>query len=276
MAWVILEGLDRTGKSSIANLYKKDGYEVVHMSAPDKKYSDAGYAGPSYLDDILELVIKYDGKDVVWDRSWMGELVWPHVYGREPMLTEDGLEILQEFEDRNSAKRILMVDPDQKAHWQRCVDNKEPMNIQQFKIANALFTKMAHRYNFIPQQLKDFNVNPEDLKSDSASSKQEEPAKAAPSKDVTASVNVNSSKKVHEEEDELTKLEKANAIRDVLAKRILKQKGGTFDQLEEDMKNFLKSQLSNIFSDTKTKESLSDEEISVLKVFCQRLKEKAK
>ncbi|HWY36243.1 MAG TPA: hypothetical protein VNX68_16475 [Nitrosopumilaceae archaeon] len=112
----MLEGLDRTGKSIVAELYKKQGYDVVHMSAPDKKYKNPGYAGPSYLDDVLELVMQHDGKDVVFDRTWMGELIWPHVYGREPLLTEDDLEIIREFEDRNSTNRILMVDPDQQAH----------------------------------------------------------------------------------------------------------------------------------------------------------------
>jgi hypothetical protein len=76
------------------------------------------------------------------------------------------------------------------------------------------------------------------------------------------------------EETELEKLEKANAIRDVLSKRLIKQKGGTFDKLEDDIKSFLKYQLANIFSEKPTKVSLSEDEIQVLKVFCQRLKEK--
>ena len=50
--WIILEGLDRTGKSSVADYYRQQGYEVVHMSAPDKKYSQSGYTGPSYTCNI--------------------------------------------------------------------------------------------------------------------------------------------------------------------------------------------------------------------------------
>jgi len=91
MAWIFIEGLDRTGKTTVSELYKKQGYEVVHFSAPSKKYKVAGYAGPSYIDDIMEMYLSLDGKDVVFDRSSYGELVWPKVYGREPELNLEDL-----------------------------------------------------------------------------------------------------------------------------------------------------------------------------------------
>lgn len=277
MTWIMLEGLDRTGKSSVAEIYRKKGFEVIHLSAPDKKYKEPGYAGPSYLDDTLELVMKHDGKDIVWDRSWHGELVWPHVYNRQPMLSEEDIEIFEGFEARNSAQRILMIDPDQKAHWQRCVDNKEPLNIQQFKVAGALFNKMAHKYNFVPHELKDYkDVKAEAPQSDSAPLKEELVEKPGQDKAPLVPSPAVTYNKVGKEEAELAKLETANAIRDVLAKRILKQKGGTFDKLEEDLKAFLKLQLSNIFTAPSSKVSLSEEEVYVLKVFCQRIKEKEK
>ena len=274
MAWVVCEGVDRSGKSTIANLYKNKGYKVVHMSAPSKKYNEPGYAGPSYLDDVLDIVMQHDGEDVFWDRSWYGEEVWPHVYGRDPQLTPEDIEIIQEFESRNDTKRLLMIDPDAQAHWQRCVDNKEPLNISQFRLASTLFNKMAHTYNFIPSQLKDFVNEAANNKQNSPTDKQEDTTvEKGQSKTPAPVLVVNSSPKV-EAVSELDKLEKANAIRDVISKRILKQKGEIFDTLENELKNFLKMQLSNIFTDKQTKNTFSDEEIQVLKVFCQRLKEK--
>ena len=277
MAWVLLEGIDRTGKSTVADLYKGRGYEAVHMTAPSKKYKDAGYTGPSYLDDMLEMYMKFDNKDVIFDRTIYGEAVWPHVYGREPMLNEEDIEILQDFESRNSAQRILMMDSDAAAHWKRCVDNKEPLNNNQFRIASALFNKMANKYNFLPRELKDYkDVKAADNKPDSPADKQESPLAKGQTETASASIVVVASKLVGQisEETELSKLEKANAIRDVLSKRILKQKGGTFDKLEEDLKSFLKMQLSGIFKESQSQVSLTGEEISVLKIFCQRLKEK--
>lgn len=273
--WVFLEGIDRTGKSTVAEIYKKKGYEVVHMSAPDKKYKSPGYTGPSYVDDILEMYMKYDSKNVIFDRTIYGEAVWPYVYGREPMLSEEDVEMLQEFEDRNDTDRILMVDSDAAGHWARCVANKEPLNQNQFRIASQLYSKMAHKYRFQPRELKDFvNVQAEVAKSASSDPKQEKPVTVGQNQ-ATSSVNVPTAVvQAIPEEDELTKLEKANAIRDVLAKRILKSKGGAFDKLEADIQAFLKNQLANIFSEKPLKVSLSEDEIQVLKVFCQRLKEK--
>lgn len=277
MTWVILEGLDRTGKSTVANIYKKQDYEIVHMSAPDKKYTAAGYTGPSYVDDVLELLMKYDGVDTVWDRSWYGEAIWPHVYGRTPQLTEDDVEMLQEFEGRNSTERILMVDPDQAAHWQRCVINKELLNPNQFRMANSLFAKMAHKYNFSPRQLKDFaDVQAEVAKPTSSPSKQEAPVQNGQTKAALAVVPAVPVVEITQEETELAKLEKANAIRDVLSKPIFKstKKDKNFEQLEEDIRGFLKGQLTNIFSEKSNKVSLSEDEITILKMYCQQLKDK--
>ena len=94
MAWIILEGLDRTGKSTVAELYKRQGYEVVHMSAPNKKFTQPGYTGPSYLDEMIDIYMKYSHKDVCFDRSPYGETVWPFVYGRKAQLSEEEIESL--------------------------------------------------------------------------------------------------------------------------------------------------------------------------------------
>lgn len=274
MTWKIIEGIDRSGKSSIAELYKKQGYEVVHMSAPDKKYSDKTYVGPSYLDDLLDIVMHYDGKDVVFDRSWYGELVWSYVYGREPKLSEDDLDIFREFEDRNDTQRILMTDANSAAHWQRCVDNKEPLTISQFKTAGILYNKMANKYDFNISELKDYaEIKTENNKQDSSASKQKEPVENRQDK-TTTPVSIANLNSKDNSLGELEKLEKANAIRDILSGRLLKRKGGAFDALEEELKNFLRSQLSSIFNEGDSKENLSKEEILVLKLLCKRIKDK--
>ena len=285
--FLILEGLDRTGKSTVANLYKSKGYEIVHLSAPDKKYLQPGYAGPSYLDDMLELIMSYDGKDVVFDRSWYGELIWPHVYGRKPMLTEDDIEILQEFESRNSAERILMTDMDTQGHWKRCVDNKEPLNINQFKIATSLFSKLAHKFNFVPRELKDYQdaIKKEDIKQVSTPSQQENTQQVGQNKDVNSSSLTKSSvpsladeaKVVAKQESEaelLRSIERANTIRDLLSKRVLKQKGGAFDDIEEEIRSFLQQKLKGIFHKSEDTQSFSSKEVQLLKVLCKKLEEK--
>jgi hypothetical protein len=288
MSWIILEGLDRTGKSSVAELYKKQGYEVIHMSAPDKKYKEEGYTGPSYIDDILEIYMSCDNKDVVFDRSVYGEFIWPYVYNRDPHISEEDIEILQDFEQRNSTQKLLMVDPNQDAHWSRCVENKEPLTRQQFVLAGRLFDKLAHSHNFIPRQLNDFKPattndesesvapveeikesQPIDTRKDSSSLGNSEVVDTLESRKATAIQNGKT------QEQQI--LEKANAINSILSKRIIKQKGEIFDLIETDIKEHLNKQLKVLFNGgTNIQETLTKDEVMVLRLYAQRILDKQK
>lgn len=284
MSWLIIEGIDRAGKSSVAELYKSKGYEVIHMSAPSKKYKEPGYSGPSYLDDTIELLMEYDGKDVVWDRSWYGELVWPHVYGRDPLLSDDDIDVLREFEERNDTQCILMIDTDTAAHWKRCVDNKEPLNQAQFRIAGTIYTKMAHKYNFTPKQLSDFNVKTKDTATKTANVGESSNTNDATPKDTTpissdqsgTTANISGAQANKSLEiSGLDRLEKANAISTILSKRIIKQRGDAFDAIEGEVTNFLKERLEELLgSQKKEVQYFSDTEVQVLKLLCQRFMDK--
>jgi hypothetical protein len=287
MAWVICEGLDRVGKSTVAELYKRQGFQVIHMSAPNKKYKQPGYSGPSYLDEILDMLMEHDGKDVFWDRSWYGESsIWPHVYGREPALSEDELEILQEYEERNEALKILMTDPNTEAHWKRCVENNEPLTHPQFRLANSLYAKLAHKYNFVPKQLSDFNhdISKPKAKNDeqisNVDSEVSENTKTNNTRKdiVTSNISiVANTKPIHEKNSGLERLEKANAISAILSKRLIKQRGDAFDELEGEVTDFLKGRLEELLGAKKASTpSFAEEEIEILKVFCKRLMEKEK
>lgn len=282
MAWVILEGVDRSGKSSVAEYYKQQGYTIVHMLAPRKEFLQPGYSGPSYMDEMLDMYLTYDGQNIIFDRSIYGETVWPYVYGRKPQLTDDDIEVLREFEDRNEVRRILMIDTDKSAHWKRCVDNKEPLNYGQFMQAGALYSKMAHKYNFIINELKDFDSIKRDVKHAEIAAKDAQPVNSSITQEGslterTSETNTNSINPVDSQtsdDSELVKLEQANAIKDILSKRILKQKGGAFDQLEDSMRSFLKTQLSSIFNKEDSKNKLNDDEVAMLKLMCQRIRAK--
>jgi hypothetical protein len=254
------------------------------MSAPDKKYKQAGYAGPSYLDDMLELYMQYDNKDVLFDRSIYGEFVWPHVYGREANLSEDDIEVLQEFENRNDAQRFLMLDPNVEAHWKRCVDNKEPLTRPQFTLASRLFDKLAHNYNFIPRQLSDFGSELTKSESDSSpaveESREQQPVaerKDAASTSNNETVSPKQDPKEKGPSKEQAILEKANAINSVLSKRIIKQKGEIFDLIEADIKKYLNSQLKFLFNGgTNIDEALTKDELLVLKLYAKKILDKQK
>lgn len=261
MSLIILEGLDRTGKSTVASYFETLGFEVVHMSAPPK-----GISRDQYLQEMVDLVSSAASKDVVFDRSAYGELIWPQVYNRKPILLEEDLEILREIEDSVETRRILMHDTDFNAHWKRCVDNKEPLDKGQFVRARALYSEMAEKYGFERVTLQQFiKQYPE-----AASVRTESPA--AVNNDSSQSVdNENVTKDVPnqikgpQKTKEQLKLEKANAINDILSKRILKVKGSTYDELENDIRLFLNDKLGKLLGSASQELSLSKEEIMFYK-----------
>lgn len=280
MAWILVEGLDRSGKSSIAEMYRKKGYTIVHMEAPSKKYYSETYAGESYLEELVRLYTQHEGKNVLFDRTVYGELVWPNIYGRQALLEAEDLDYLGQIERNNNAEKILMFDANTEAHWQRCVANNEPLTRQQFGRASIFYDRLMKDYGFKKKQLTDFEEF-NGLKQ-SATVAAQQPTS---SNNDRISENSNetrpngqpghrpSDSKVSVGESLTNKLEMANAINDVLEGKILKKKGGLYDDLENDIKIFLQGKLEEIFVG-KPEKSFSTDEITILKSMVQRIKEK--
>ena len=271
MAWILLEGLDRSGKSTVAEMYKKMGYEIVHMEAPSKKFSQPGYSGESYLEEIVNIYNIYGGKDVLFDRTIYGEEIWPEIYNRMPQLNAEDFEYLQRLEYNNDAVRFLMYDEDVEAHWKRCVDNKEPMNRVQFVTAGRLYEQMATKHNFQKRQLGDFDTTA--IEADDGSQDNNETTR-----DVSTAGDLRQDKGPNEDELRGTitleeKLERANAIRSLLKSPIIKKKGDVFKTLEKDINSFLEKELQEIFSEPK-KQDFTQEEVQILKLTAQRMRDK--
>lgn len=269
MTWILLEGIDRSGKSTVSKTYESKGYKYIHFSAPDRKYYQPGYTGPSYLDDLIEMLIGLSGQDVVFDRSWYGETIWPYVYGRNPLITDEDIQVLLEIENQNDTIRILMQDPDVEAHWKRCFDNKEPMSRTQFNSAGQMYKTMADKYNFLTKSRDDM-IPQEDLK----------PTVQVP-KLVETQADVHSIIK-QEQPVKLTpeqlKLQQANAINDVLSGRVVKKKGTEYDAIESRIREFLNGELARLLGTDKAQQlqslPFSSEEITLLKALASRVKDK--
>jgi hypothetical protein len=265
MGLIICEGLDRVGKTSVANLFESKGYEVIHMSAPPK-----GQTADLFLEEMMELVHSAASRDIFLDRSYYGEaLIWPKIYGREPLIDEQGLEVLRELEDSVGTMRILMHDPNNEAHWQRCVDNNEPLTKAQFVKARSLYSSLADKYEFERKTLKDFPDADQPLPQTDAQAKSvQHGSSEAASPSVPAKTAGNNKTK------EQLKLERANIINEVLEKRIIKGKGPMYDDVERSVRTFLNMELGKILGTSTATPGLSSEEIELLKFFCKRLKDK--
>jgi hypothetical protein len=183
------------------------------------------------------------------------------VYGRESLLSDEGLEVLRELEESVGTVRILMYDPNVEAHWKRCVDNKEPLTKVQFVLARKLYGELTDKYGFERKTLRDYK----EIEVEEPEMKLEEPEKKA----TPAPIKLTS---------EQMKLETANAINEVLGKRIVKQKGLVFDKIENNLRIFLNTELGKILG---TKNEIqtgqfSTEEVELLRFFCKKLKENQK
>jgi hypothetical protein len=261
------EGADRSGKSTVAEFHKKKGYRIVHMLAPDKKYTQKGYTGPSYFDDLIELYTSLSGQKIFFDRTTYGELVWSQVFGREPLLTEEDIDYLREIEQQNEATYLYMYDKNLEAHWRRCVDNKEPLTRNQFITAGRLYKSIiVDQYGFKPLELPEFKALNKSVEIDVQESKEE-------NMEIGVSPKVDAQKDeetINEEANSLSspqqiKLERANAINAILTSRILKKRGPIFDDIETELQKFLQAKLSEIFDGGTRLDIFTKDELMVLK-----------
>jgi len=109
----VIEGVDRTGKSTLANYLKhtqQPGFygvgEVIHWERP--KCSSA-------IDEYVQPLMDYEpgaGRTVVCDRHFLGERVWPHIFGRESLMSLSEQECVELFlRDRGAVCVLATREP---------------------------------------------------------------------------------------------------------------------------------------------------------------------
>ena len=271
MALVILEGLDRTGKSTVASYFETLGFRIVHMSAPKDLTKD------QFMQDMVDLLSSAATEDIVLDRSHYGELVWPYVYStpqkpRTPLLDEEDFEVLREIEESVGVQRIWMTDDDLKGHWQRCVDNNEPLDRAQFTRARALFSTMAQKYSFEKVTLQTFVKQFPEAKN----FVEKQSAVALEAKTLTPTVGqptvatVTTKLSRNNKSPEQHKLEVANVINDILSKPILKGKSPVYNDIENEICAFLNSKLGKLLGGNSAETSLNSEEVKFYKEMFKR------
>jgi hypothetical protein len=282
MALVLLEGLDRTGKSTVAAYFETLGFEKIHLSAPAK-----GTTSDQYMQEMADLISSAATKDIVLDRTHYGELIWPQIFGRKPLLDEEMIEALREIEDSVGTQRIWMTDDDIKAHWQRCVDNKEPLDKAQFTRTRGLYSTMAQKYGFekvtLQTFVKQFPEAQAIVDKMNASNLEQKTLQVTSSGDKTTVTEVDAKaepvstthvKYPPGKTPEQHKLEVANAINEILSKRILKSKGIVYDDLENEMRHFLNAKLGKLLGGASSELSLTQEEVRFYKEMYKRAKDK--
>lgn len=280
MALVLLEGLDRTGKSTVAAYFETLGFEKIHMSAPAK-----GTTPDQYMQEMMELLQSAATKDIVLDRTHYGELVWPQIYNRKALLDEEMIDALREIEDAVGVQRLWMTDDNLSAHWQRCVDNKEPLDKGQFTRARGLFSTVAQKYGFEKVTLQTFLKQFPDAQAIVDAQKSEQLSsttlQVTQSGETTTVTEVEVSEPVSStaakyptKSPQQHKLEVANVINDILEKRILKGKGSVYDGIENEIRHFLNVKLGKLLGGETTELSFTQDEIKFYKAMYKRANDK--
>lgn len=85
---IIVEGCDRTGKTTLARyLQHKISAHYIHWDRPQHSDPIREYLQPIYN------TLDRGASHVVCDRHYLGELVWPRLFGRESLFDRE-LELL--------------------------------------------------------------------------------------------------------------------------------------------------------------------------------------
>jgi hypothetical protein len=112
VALIYIEGVDHTGKSTLAGelkrlLKERDPHHVVrvlHFGAPE---ADALH---EYIGPILDY--SHEAEHLVLDRFHVGEAVWPRYFGRESRMTEVERALIEQFLTSIGAVGVLAQRPE--------------------------------------------------------------------------------------------------------------------------------------------------------------------
>jgi hypothetical protein len=161
---ILLEGLDRTGKTTLAGeLSNELDAPVIHKGAP-KADVLTEYLAP------LTGYVPGGGANLVLDRWHWGEVVWPRIYGRRPSMSDRSFAYIERALIQIGAVMVHCTG-DVNTVCQRIADTEPAEPITQFgdwpyrvEIAAGMFDGIArrsllptHRYDFGEDDF-DFNT----------------------------------------------------------------------------------------------------------------------
>ena len=134
---IIIEGPDATGKTTLTNkLIKKYNMKSTHLSSDTKNDFD-------FHDKLL------DKNNYVYDRFFMGELVYPKLYNRKPKLTfNETLKLMNKIVENNDIF-IVFYASDIKTLKNRIKERggKELKYLDEIEEQNKLFMQFAWVFN---------------------------------------------------------------------------------------------------------------------------------
>lgn len=135
---IIIEGADLTGKSTLAKRLAEDfDLSYVHVVRKDLHTKD-------FYMNLL------DKHDVVFDRHFIGESVYPFLFDREPKFNKVGFdEILRKAKDLGYVIVVTYATDEQLDERVKQRPDEPQDVIGTIELANYMFMKKAIEYNFL-------------------------------------------------------------------------------------------------------------------------------
>lgn len=130
MSFIVIEGCDLTGKSTLAQSlkqhYEERGEQAVvhHYGPPERKTAIEEYIEPYHSYHPMDP----DRPHIIVDRFHVGEAVWPEFFDRRPRMTKTERELIELWLLSRGALAILARrDPEDLVRAFREADPPEPL-----------------------------------------------------------------------------------------------------------------------------------------------------
>jgi len=131
---IVIEGVDRTGKSTLARrIAERIGAEVIHAGVPTK----------GSIEEYETALNGYDPREeehLVLDRWHVGEYVWPEIFGRESDFDLATRRHVEMFMSSRGAT-VVYGDRDREKLKKELVLHNEPLAPEDLERASGLFAQ---------------------------------------------------------------------------------------------------------------------------------------
>lgn len=135
---IIIEGCDGVGKTTLVNKIKKHyNIDSMHLTSKD----------PHNFRFYKELLNK---KDVIYDRHFIGEIIYSKIFNRKCCLSNCQFEKLLKYCKKNNIKIIILTTSDTTI-YERLYErgSEHPKILQNINNINKQFKDIAKKYNIL-------------------------------------------------------------------------------------------------------------------------------
>jgi len=133
---IVIEGCDLCGKSTLVKrLSEKYNLDIMHCTSHD----------PKDYTFYFNLLRK---KNVVYDREWIGELIYPEIYMRISQLSIPEANNLMKFSNENNVKTLVLTCENEELQKRLSIRGEEVESVKEnLSKINDSFVKYANQFN---------------------------------------------------------------------------------------------------------------------------------